>query len=50
MFHNPKSKIQIATIQEAEKATLEAIVARLNVESAAVTTKKKFVIKDCFRP
>ena len=32
--------LAIATIQEAEKATLEAIAARLDAEAAAVTTKK----------
>ncbi|MEH2156434.1 hypothetical protein [Nostoc sp.] len=31
--------LAIATIEEAEKATLEAIAARLDAESAAVTTK-----------
>lgn len=41
---NPKlmtsSNLAIATIEEAEKATLEAIAARLDAEAAAVTTKK----------
>ena len=32
--------LAIATIEEAEKATLEAIAARLDAEAAAVTTKK----------
>ena len=32
--------LAIATLEEAEKATLEAITARLDAEAAAVTTKK----------